>query len=358
MDRFTATESRKLDHLRLCVEANVEFSQVTTLLEDVHLPHNALPEVAPAEVDTRVRWLGRELRAPLLIGAMTGGTRTARTLNRDLAQVAQEQGLGLALGSQRAMLETPEMLVTYEVRDVAPDCLLLGNIGLCQAREMSADDVRGLADAIGADGICLHLNAAMEIFQPEGDRNYSRALETVQRLSEGLGERLVVKETGCGLSRDVAERLVNAGARNLDVAGAGGTSWVKIENLRSGRPVPPELRVFEEWGIPTAASLWEVRGLATTVVASGGLRNGLDMARCLALGADVCSCALPFLRAHAADGMHGVRRLAQSLTDGLRAAMALTNCGDLQSMKQVRPVLIGRLAEWIAGRTAERTQHE
>ena len=357
MARSTATESRKLDHLRLCVEAGVEFSRVTTLLEDVHLPHDALPEVSPHEVDTRVRWLGRELRAPIFIGAMTGGADAARAVNRDLAQVAQELGLGFALGSQRAMAEDPALTSTYEVRDVAPDCLLLGNIGVFQAREMSVADVRGLMDAVGADGICLHLNAAMEIFQDEGDRDFGRALETVARLANGLGDKLVVKETGCGLSRGVGERLVNAGVRSLDVAGAGGTSWVKIENLRSGRPVPTELRVFEEWGVPTAASLFEVEGLPATVVASGGLRNGLDMAKCLALGADVCSCALPFLRAHAAGGADGARRLARSLTDGLRAAMALTNCGDAKAMKRARPVLTGRLAEWVARRTAERTQH-
>ena len=357
MARSTATESRKREHLRLCAEGDVEFSQTTTLLEDVSLVHQAVPTRAPGEVDTGIRFLKRRLRAPLVIGAMTGGTRAARKVNRDLARVAREAGIGLALGSQRAMVETPSLKDTYEVRDLAPDCLLLGNIGLFQAMRMSAADVRGLMESIGADGMCLHLNAAMEIFQREGDEKYGSGIETITALAEGLGERLIVKETGCGISRETALTLVKAGVRVIDVAGAGGASWVKVENLRSRRRTPRELRVFEEWGIPTAASLCELAGIRAKIIASGGLRSGLDMARALALGADVCSCALPFLRAHAEGGAAGAQRLAGALVDGLRAAMALTNCGDLRALKRLRPVITGRLAEWVAQRRPGRKRN-
>jgi isopentenyl-diphosphate delta-isomerase len=336
----------------------VEFASKTTLLEDVHLVHQAAPVFSADEVDMRASWLGRVLRAPLIIGAMTGGTAAARRINRDLARVAEEFGLGMGLGSQRAMLETPSLAATYQVRDAAPECLLLGNIGLCQACEMKPSDVAGLMHAVGADGVCVHLNAAMELFQKEGDLDFRGSMAAIRRLAARLGERLVVKETGCGLSRETARRLACAGVRTIDVAGAGGASWVKIENLRAGAQTANELRVFEEWGIPTAASLWEARGLRLRVIASGGLRSGLDMARSLALGAHLCSCALPFLRAWDRGGVDGARRLASALIQGLRAVMVLTGCRTLADLRRCRPVITGRLREWTEQRQRGRKSNE
>jgi len=355
MSERTLTESRKLDHLRLCCERDVEFASKSTWLEDVQLLHQAVPTFSSEEVEMAVRWLGRELQAPLLIGAMTGGTPAARQINRALARVAQDTGIGLALGSQRAMVEAPDLAVTYQVRDVAPDCLLLGNIGLFQARDMKPEAVAGLMEAVDADGICLHLNTAMEIFQREGDHNYRGGMVTIGRLAKSLGERLVVKETGCGISRETARQLRGMQVRTIDVAGAGGTSWVKIENLRR-KETRPALRALEEWGIPTAASLWETRRLRLRVIASGGIRNGLDAARAIALGADLCSCALPFLRAYDSDGEDGVRRLAGDLIEGLRAAMVLTGCRTLRQLQRSRPVLTGRLREWTQERLARREE--
>lgn len=350
MAERTATEVRKEEHLRLCCQADVECATTSTLLEDVHLVHRAIPAFSPSDAETGMRWLGRSLSAPLVIGAMTGGAPEARRINLDLAQAAQETGIGLALGSQRAMIEDPSLKSTYEVRSAAPDCLLLGNIGVFQARHMSAAQVEDLAGAIGADGICLHLNAAMEIFQREGDRDLGGALETVARLAEALGERLIVKETGNGIARETALELVRLGVKTIDVAGAGGTSWVKIENLRSGQPVHEALLPFEEWGVPTAVCVAELADVDARVVASGGVRSGLDAARCIALGADLCSCALPFLRAHSEGGAEGARALAQALADGLRAAMALSGCRTLAELRAHAPVIVGRLAEWLSQR--------
>ena len=349
----TATESRKLDHLRICCEQDVEFSRKTTLFEDVHLVHQAVPSFSPDEADMRVEWLGRVLEAPLIIGAMTGGTPAAGKINRELARVAQDLGIGMALGSQRAMVEDPSLADTYQVRDVAPDCLLLGNIGLFQARDMGPAQVADLAAAVGADAVCLHLNTAMEIFQREGDHDYRRGIVTIGRLSKEMGERLVVKETGCGISRETARQLRRVQVKAIDVGGAGGTSWVKIENLRTGGRTSPELAALEEWGIPTAASLWETRRLRWRVIASGGVRSGLDMARAMALGADLCSCALPFLRAYDRQGADGVRALAQDLIHGLRATMVLTGRRTIRDLRRMQPVFTGSLWHWIQQRQDE-----
>ena len=358
MARQTRTESRKLEHLRLCCERDVEFTTKTTWLEHVHLVHHAVPSCSTDEVDLRVKWLGRGLEAPLIIGAMTGGTPSARQINRELARVAQEFGIGMALGSQRAMAEEPALTETYQVRDVAPDCLLLGNLGLFQAREMQPEEVKRLMDAVGADGMCLHLNTAMEICQHEGDSNYRGGMVTIGRLAQALGEQLIVKETGCGIARETARQLQRTQVKTLDVAGAGGTSWVKIENLRRGEVVSPELAALEEWGIPTAASLCETRRMRLRIIASGGIRTGVDMARALSLGAQLCSCALPFLRAYDRNGTDGVRRLAGGLIEGLRAVMVLAGCRTLQDLRRADPVLTGDLGEWVRQRQSGRTPND
>lgn len=349
MAESTPIHKRKTEHLDICRRQNVEFRKKTTGLEHLQFVHQAVPAFAMEELDTSVEFLGRRLAAPFLIGAMTGGTAEARGINRTLARVAQEMGIGLALGSQRPMLEDDALTATYQVRDVAPDILLLGNIGLAQAMALKAADVVGLATRIGADGVCLHLNAAMEMFQRGGDVPHRNASVAIGRLGRALGERLIVKETGCGVSRDTAVRLAQLGVRSLDVAGAGGTSWVRVENLRSGG-APAGLEEFEEWGIPTACSLLEVRGLKLSVIASGGLRSGLDVAKSIALGATLGSAALPVLRALDRGGEAEVRRWIGSVIHGLRAAMALTGCANLKALQRAPVVGSGPLIEWATQR--------
>ena len=345
--------ARKAAHIEICCREDVECRDRTTLLECVEFIHGSVPEISPADLDLSVKWLGRRLQAPLLIGAITGGTEAAGAINRDLALAAAEAGVGLALGSQRPMLEDPSLASTYQVREVAPDILVLGNIGLYQARHTDAGDVARLMDAIEADGMCVHLNAAMEVFQREGDRDFSGGLRTLERLAAALGERLVVKETGCGVSHEVARQIHGCGVRHLDVGGAGGTSWVRIENLRNDAPEHPARHLFDEWGIPTAASLCEIAGVGfEKVIGSGGIRTGLDVARALALGANLGSAALPFLRAHQSDGVQGVRDLIALLVDGANSAALLTGCGTVADLQRSPVVIRGALREWIESRRA------
>jgi isopentenyl-diphosphate delta-isomerase len=235
------------------------------------------------------------------------------------------------------------------VRQAAPDILLLGNIGLAQGAGMSTEAVRGLMDSVGADGINLHLNVAMEMFQKEGDSAPDRPWEVLRRLSKVLGRKLIVKETGCGISRETAGRLAECGVTTLDVAGAGGASWVRVENLRRGG-APEGLAEFEEWGIPTAAAILETRRPGLAVIASGGLRSGLDLAKALALGAELGSAALPVVRALGRGGPDSLRAWIDGLLKGLRAAMALTGCRTPADLRKAPLVLSEPLRGWAVQR--------
>lgn len=355
MSARSRTRQRKGEHLDICRRQDVEFRTKSAWFEHVALVHQAVPSFGTGDVDTSVRCFGRTPCAPFLIGAMTGGTREAGRINRDLARVASAAGVGLALGSQRPMLESPAAATTYQVRDVAPDILLLGNIGLSQAMGLKASEVKGLMRDIGADGMCLHLNTAMEMFQQEGDEPAGRAFATIRRLSKALGTRLVVKETGCGISGETARQLAGAGVRTIDVAGAGGTSWVRVESLRRGG-APNGLADFEEWGIPTAASLLEVKGACRNVIASGGIRTGLDVAKAIALGARLGSAALPVLRAYYDGGVTAARTWIDGVVAGLRAAMVLTGCRDLNALRKAPVALAGPLLEWAEQRRPGRAK--
>jgi len=216
---------RKRSHLDVCEQGAVEYTGKTTLLEEVDLVHDALPELAVDEVDVGTELLGKRLRAPLLITGMTGGTAEASAINRALAEVAEQQGIAFGLGSQRAMQRTPALAYTFEVRAHAPTALVLANLGLVQAAALATAEIERLVRTVGADALCLHLNPAQELIQPGGDRDFRGGLETITRLVKELPLPVVVKETGCGISRGVAQRLRSAGVAHVDVSGAGGTSW-------------------------------------------------------------------------------------------------------------------------------------
>jgi len=344
-------DERKRDHLRICCEEEVEFREKTTLLECVELIHSAVPEIGENEPDLGVDFMGRRLEAPFLIGAMTGGTEEAARVNRDLAGLAAARGVGFALGSQRPMLEDPGLADTFRVREVAPDIPILGNIGLYQAREVPAAKVADLMAAVGADAMCVHLNAAMEMFQDEGDRDFTAGYATLERLARALGDRLIVKETGCGISRETAERIRDCGVRWIDVGGAGGTSWVKIENIRARQPRHPSRELFDEWGIPTGASLCEVAGLGMGVIASGGIRTGLDIARAIVLGACAATAALPVLKAYHRNGAAGAGQYVDRVIDGLRCTARLCGCCDAAALQDAPRVITGTLKEWIEARS-------
>ncbi len=339
---------RKRSHLDLCAQDEVEYAGKTTLLEDVDLVHDALPELALDEIDVSVRFLGRALRAPLLITGMTGGTDEAAAINQALAQVAEERGIAFGLGSQRAMQRTPELGYTFAVRTHAPTTLVLANLGVVQAREVSSAEVEQLVRSVGADAVCIHLNPAQELIQPGGDRDFRGGLATIGRLATELPVPVVVKETGCGISRAVAERLVLAGVKTIDVSGAGGTSWVKVETLRADDAGRELGTTFADWGIPTAAALLGVRGLGLECIASGGIRTGLEVAKVLALGAQVAGVALPVFRAYRAGGVAAAGRFVDGLVAGLRTAMLLTGSRDVPALRRVPLVLGARLRDWLS----------
>jgi isopentenyl-diphosphate delta-isomerase len=343
---------RKADHLGLCATEDVGFHGTRTLFEDVRLVHDALPDLDEAAVDTSCTILGKRLRAPLLIAAMTGGTEEAGRVNRELALLAEERGLAFGLGSQRAMHLRAGSAATYRVRDVAPSTLILGNVGVVQAREMTTDQVRALAGEIGADALCIHLNPAMELVQAHGDRDFSRGLDTIGRLVAELKLPIVVKETGCGLSPQVARRLRHVGVHHLDVSGAGGTSWVGVETKRAeargdaaGRSLGETLW---EWGIPTAASVALLAPLGfRTLIATGGVANGLDVAKALALGATCAGIARPLLRALHTSGSAGAAAALDGTLRELRAVMVLTASRELNALSRTPRVILGELARWV-----------
>ncbi len=346
------TSRRKDAHLDLCATGPVEPGENEPLFRCVHLVHQALPELSLSELDPSTTFLGKRLSLPLMITGMTGGTERGRAVNQDLAEVAQQLGIGFGLGSQRAMLDDPKAATSFSVRQRAPQVALLGNIGLWQARQLGADGVRRLMDAVGADGMAVHLNAGQEVIQPEGDRDFSGGLRTLEKLASALGERLVVKETGCGIGPETAQRLAEVGVKNLDVSGLGGTSWVQVEALRSEDSARQLGESFSGWGIPTAAAVAAISrklGAKVRIIASGGIRDGLQAAKAIALGASLAGTALPVLRAYHAGGQKAAAEVLERMAQGLRTAMALTGSRTVDGLSARPPVVTGELREWIDG---------
>ncbi|HJZ85335.1 MAG TPA: type 2 isopentenyl-diphosphate Delta-isomerase [Polyangia bacterium] len=340
-------QKRKADHLALAASGEVAFRDRSTLLEDVHLVHHALPDAHVDHVDLRTSFLGHICAAPVMITGMTGGTEEAGRINRDLARVAELLGLPFGLGSQRAMLVRPESAHTFQVRDAAPRVFLIGNLGLQQARDMTTPAVRELAASVGANALAVHLNPAMELVQPGGDRDFRAGRETLKRLVGELGLPILVKETGCGLSREVAAALRACGVTHVDVAGAGGTSWVGVEARRAEGAARALGEEFWDWGIPTAAAtaLAAAEGLA--VVASGGIRTGLDIARALALGATMGGLAQPVLRAQREGGQAAALALLEHVIDGVKTATFLAGCLRPADLAGRPKVILGELSEWL-----------
>ena len=287
---------RKSDHITLCATGDVGFRGVTPGFENVRLVHDALPDLDADAIDTSTTLFGKKLRAPILIAAMTGGTDEAGRINRELASIAEERGLAFGLGSQRAMHVRTGVQSTYRVREAAPTAVVLGNLGVVQARAMTTAEIQSLVDEVGADALCIHLNPAMEVVQPGGDRDFRGGLETIARVVAELRVPVVVKETGCGISRAVGARLRSVGVTHVDVSGAGGTSWVGVETKRAAEQ--GDLRAhalgeaFWDWGVPTAASVALLSPLGfTSIIATGGVATGLDVAKAIALGAQAAGVA-------------------------------------------------------------------
>lgn len=337
----SSTEKRKSRHLKICSTKRVEFLRKRTGFEDVDLIHNALPELNLDEVDTSCELFGKKLSAPIIIESITGGSQEAKKINKLLAAAAERSGVAMGLGSQRAMIEKPSLTNTYCVRDVAPNILLIGNIGVTQLLEYDVNRIADAVEKVEADALFVHLNALQEVVQPEGNRKFRGCLSALRKLTSEIGVPVVVKETGAGISREVAVELKNSGVKGIDVAGAGGTSWGAVELIRSSR----EDEWLWEWGIPTALSIVEVASVCELpLIASGGIRSGVDVAKAIALGADYAGAALPFLKA-TKRGEKGVFEELERWKEQLRVCMFLTGSKELTSLSNSPVIITGRTAE-------------
>jgi len=348
-------QRRKSEHLRIVAEEDVLHSG-GTLLDGVRLLHGALPELNLSEIDLSVRFLGKKLEAPLMITSMTGGAGFAAELNRGLASVAQRLGIAFAVGSQRVLWDHPEALPDFAVRQYIPDGVLLGNIGMAQVATQPLPRLMELATMIQADGLCVHLNPAQELVQPDGDRNFRGVEVPLAALVQMMDSRVIVKETGAGLSPRTIDHLRLCGVRFIDVSGAGGTSWTKVEMHRA-EPGPQQLlgQLLSDWGVPTAVSLLAARRIYDKsapfrlgLIGSGGIANGLDMARAIACGADICGLARPVLLAFMEGGEAAAEAFLRQRIDELRAIMLLCGAPNIQALQQAPRVYTGELRDWLS----------
>jgi isopentenyl-diphosphate Delta-isomerase len=338
---------RKLDHLRICATRDVRARGVSTGLRRFRLEHCALPELDLHSVDLATSFLDHRLRAPLLISALTGGTQRARSVNRNLAAAAQAHGIAMCVGSQRAGLESSGQARTYQVRDVAPDILLLANVGAVQLNYgYGLDHCRRAVEMIGADALVLHLNPLQEAIQPDGNTDFSGLLKRIEGICQALAVPVLVKEVGWGLSGTVAVRLAQAGVCALDVAGAGGTSWSEVERYRARTDL--QRQVAEDlagWGIPTADCIIQVRRALPRIplIASGGIETGPDTAVAIALGADLVGMARNLL-SPALESAQSVSEVLTRWSESLRITMFAAGTASIAALKKTGVVANGQVS--------------
>ncbi len=333
---LSRTQKRKKEHLELCLDAGSVTGSSSTGLDWYSFTHNALPELDIDEIDLGTSFLGKKLKAPLLISSMTGGFELARKVNRNLAAAAQEIGLAMGVGSQRVAIEEPSVADSFQVRDLAPDILLLGNLGAVQLNyDYGIEQCRRAVAMIGADGLIFHLNVLQEAVQPEGNRNFKGLTEKIAAVCRELEVPVVAKEVGSGISVDVALRLARAGVRAIDVAGKGGTSWYAVEATRAAKAGKPVDAAFANWGIPTEEALVSVRKCLPEMelVASGGIRSGLDIAKAIALGANIAALGQPLL-APALESPRKVVEFLRGILYELKVAMLCVGAGDLAALRR------------------------
>lgn len=340
------TSSRKLDHIRICSQEQVE--QGDPGFQGVHLVHNALPECDMAGIHTGVRFLGHQFGSPLFIAAMTGGHPETVVINQRLAQAAERFNLGMGVGSQRAALENPDLEGTFAVvRDMAPSAFICANIGIVQLRDHGIEWADRAVEMIRADALAVHLNFLQEAIQPEGDHNARGCLAALSSLCEEVSYPVIVKETGSGIAGETARQIAGAGAAAIDIGGWGGTSWAAIEAIRADESSRDQDRhlvslgeEFLSWGIPTVTSLCEVVPAGLPVIATGGVRTGIDMAKAVALGADLAGMALPLLNP-ALKGEGPLNTAIERLLHQLKVTMFLTGSPDIAALKRTRVIISG-----------------
>jgi isopentenyl-diphosphate delta-isomerase len=346
---------RKQRHIRVCLEENVE-SDIPTGFGDVTLVHRAIPEIDLKDVDASTELFGKKLSAPLIISAITGGTEEAEKINKTLATVAGRLGIGIGVGSQRIAIQQPEVERTFRVvRSAAPNALVIGNIGCPQLNlGWGIKEARKAVEMVDADALAIHMNPLQEAVQVGGDTNFKGIVKKVKALTTDLGVPVVMKETGAGISFEDARRLEGAGAAGFEISGLGGTSWSAMEHHIAHEVGDGQMeylgKVLWNWGIPTACSLVEVRSASKgKVIASGGLRNGLDAAKALALGADAVGIAKPFLQ-KAIKGEEDLQKYIETIIAEIRICLFLSGAKNLSEMNKVPVVVTGWSAEWLKAR--------
>lgn len=337
---------RKLEHLLICENYDIEFRDKTTGFEDVELIHKALPEVNKNTIDLSTEKFGKKLDSPFFITAITGGHPYSKSINEKLAIAAEDKNIALGVGSQRAAIEHPELSDTYTVvRDNAPNCLLVGNIGAPQLNL-----ARDAVEMLDADILAIHLNPLQEAIQPEGDLDARNYIDSIGDIADLIDIPVMAKETGCGISAECAKQLVNVGVSYIDVEGAGGTSWAAVETYRSDDKFYGE--TFWDWGIPTAVSTVEVASsVDVPVISSGGIRNGLEAAKAIALGADAVGMALPFLKNSIS--IEQITSYINKLEESLRIAMFLVGAKNIDELKNSNLIIKGETRQWLNDRGFE-----
>lgn len=332
---------RKLEHLLLCAHCDVQYKHKTTGFDDIEFIHRALPEVNKEKIDLSTEILGKEMKSPIIISAMTGGHPSALALNRELSRAVNKMDIGMGLGSQRAAIENPDLVNTYDIaRKEAPSSLLIGNIGAPQIEYAPR-----AVEMIDADALAIHLNPLQESIQPEGDIDARGFLESIGEIVKTVDVPVIAKETGAGISFEDAVLLENKGVDAIDVAGSGGTSWAAVETYRAEDDYMGNL--YWDWGIPTAVSTVEVtQSVNIPVISSGGIRSGLDAAKAIALGSEAVGIALPVLK-EAYIGYKEVVNVIERFNESLKAAMFLVGASNLDELRSSNLIIRGQTREWL-----------
>ncbi len=350
------TEKRKSDHIRICLSEKAQAKKATTGFEDIHFVHRALPEVDKQKISLATTVFDHKFSAPLIVGAITGGTSEAEKINANIAQAVENLGLGMGVGSQRVAIENKKVEKTFSVaRKKAPNAFLIANMGGVQlVHGYGLKEIKKAMEMIDADALAIHLNALQEAVQPEGQTNFQGVLAKIGEVAGELDKPVIVKETGCGISAEDAKKLESYGVKGIDIGGLGGTSFAAVEYYRANGKEGSKQRslgeVFWDWGIPTAISIVEATQVAKIpVIASGGIRDGVDAAKALALGACLTSLSQPILEA-AVTGVKETEDTLSLLTEELRNVMFLVGAEKVEQLTRTPIVIAGEIAEWLKTR--------